>query len=167
MIASLHGVKKYLTLKVIGQARGQDVMVLIDTVASHNFIDARFTESKNLKTKGFEGFQVSNTNGKLTLVNHIVERFGVCLESYTTREDFYLYPLKGHPHIILGVKWLFDLGYIHTNYQTLTLALRLMGRHTLQGIQDDCPQVDNKLLEVIEWCLQKEEATGGTTLQSK
>lgn len=54
MIASLHGVKRYLTLKVIGQAIGQDVMVLIDPGASHNFIDAGFSE--DLKIKGFEGF---------------------------------------------------------------------------------------------------------------
>lgn len=54
MIASLHGVKKYLTLKVMGQAGGQDVMVLINPRASHNFIDARFVERKNLKAKGFK-----------------------------------------------------------------------------------------------------------------
>ena len=33
----------------------------------------------------------------------------------------------------------------------------------LQGIRDECPQVDNKRLEVIEWCQQK-EAEGGATL---
>lgn len=32
--------------------------------------------------------------------------------------------------------------------------------HTLQGIRDDCPQVDNKWLELIECCLQKEGPTG-------
>lgn len=95
MIASLHGVKKYLTLKIVGQVGGQDVMLLIDPGASHNFIDASSAE-KNLKTKGFEGFKVSNANGKLTLVDHIIERFGVRLQSSTVRENFYIYPLKGH-----------------------------------------------------------------------
>lgn len=76
MIASLHGVKKYLTLKLVGQAEDQDVMVLIDLGASHNFIDTGFAERKDLKIKGFEGFRVSNANGKLTLVDHLVERFG-------------------------------------------------------------------------------------------
>lgn len=41
-----------------------------------------------------------------------------------------------------------------------------MGKtHTLQGIRDDCPQVDNKRLEMIEWCQQKEELEGETMLQ--
>jgi len=56
MVASLHGVKKFLTLKLIGQACGQDIMVMIDLGASHNFIDINFAERKDLKTKGFEGF---------------------------------------------------------------------------------------------------------------
>lgn len=64
-------------------------MVLIDPGYSHNFIDASFAEKKNMKAKGFDGFRVSNTNGKLTLVNHIVETFGVILQSFTVREDFY------------------------------------------------------------------------------
>jgi len=110
MIASLHGVMKCLTLKVVGQEDGKDVRVLINLGASHNFIDACFVE-KNLKTKGFEGFRVSNANGKLMLVDHIVERFGVRLQSYTVRENFYVYPSH-----YLGVQWPFDLGDIHTDY---------------------------------------------------
>jgi len=75
-------------------------MVLINLGVSQNFIDEDFVEKKNLKTKGFEGFIVFNANGKLTLVDHIIERFGVRLQSYTMRKKFYIYPLKEHPHII-------------------------------------------------------------------
>lgn len=58
---------------------GQDVLVLIDPGASHNFIDDGFVEHKGLRTKDFERFKVSNANGKLTLVNRIVEQFVVHL----------------------------------------------------------------------------------------
>lgn len=112
MISSLHGVKKYLTLKIVGHARGQDVMVFIDPRVSHNFIHVGFVERKNMKAIGVEGFRVSNANGELMLVDHIVERFGIRLLSCTVREEFYIYPLKGHPHIILGVQCYFDLGDI-------------------------------------------------------
>lgn len=54
-------------------------MVLINPEASHNFIDTGFAERKDLKIKGFEGFWVSNANGKLTLVDHLVKKFGVRL----------------------------------------------------------------------------------------
>lgn len=39
-------------------------------------------EKKNIKTKGFEGLKVSNANGKLIIMDHIVERFVVRLHSY-------------------------------------------------------------------------------------
>lgn len=122
-------------------------------------------EKKGLRTKGFNGFRVSNANGKLILVDHLVEQFGVRLQICMFREDFYLYPLQGHPHIIMGVQWLFGLGDIDTNYQRLTMSFEADGKsHTLQGMQDDCPQGDNKRLEMIEWSLQNKEP-GGATLQ--
>lgn len=49
------------------------MLVLINPGASLNFIDDKFVEHKGLKTKDFERFQVSNTNGKLTLVDRMVE----------------------------------------------------------------------------------------------
>lgn len=151
MVASLHGVKKCLTLKLIGQACGQDVMVMIDPGALHNFIDIHFAESKDLKTKGFEGFRVSNANGKLTLVDWVVERLGVKLQGCVVRENFYLYTLMGHPHIILGVQWLFELGDIHTNYQNLTMRFEMDGvEHTLQGLQEEDAQRTNNRLEVVQ-----------------
>lgn len=68
------------------------MLVLIDLSTSHNFIDDGFMEHKGLKTKDSKGFQFSNANGKLILVNHIVEHFGVQLQSCVVQEDFYLYP---------------------------------------------------------------------------
>jgi len=125
-------------------------MVLINFGASQNFIDEGFVEKKDINTKGFKGFKVSNANGKLTLVYQIVEVFGVRIQSYIVGEDFYIYPLKGHPHIILGVQLLFEFGDIHTNYKNLTMSFDIDGKtHTLQGIWDKCPQVTNKILEVI------------------
>lgn len=55
------------------------MLVLIDLGIFHNFIDDSFMEYKGLNTKNFEGFQFSNANGKLTLVDRIMEQFGVWL----------------------------------------------------------------------------------------
>lgn len=43
------------------------------------------------------------------------------------RENFYLDPLMGYLHVILGVQWLFALGDIHTNYQNLTMRFKMDG----------------------------------------
>lgn len=84
------------------------MMILINLGPYHNFIDVGFMEKKNLQAKGFKGFGVSKTNGKLMFMYHIVERFEVGLQCCMVRENFYVYTLKEHPHIILG--------FIHTNY---------------------------------------------------
>lgn len=54
-------------------------------------------------------------------MDQILEIFRVRLQSYIVRENFYVYPLKGHPHIILGVQWLFESVDINTNYKNLTM----------------------------------------------
>lgn len=61
MIASLDRMRKHLTLKVLEQAGGQDVMVLINPRVYHSFIYEGFAERKGLKIKGFEGFRVFPT----------------------------------------------------------------------------------------------------------
>lgn len=50
----MHSVKKYLTLKVVRQVGGQDVIVLIDPRASHNLINTRFAKRNDLRIKDFE-----------------------------------------------------------------------------------------------------------------
>lgn len=57
------------------------MIMLINPRTSHNFIDVGFMKRKRLKTKDFEGFKVLNSNEKSTLVDHIVEHFGVRLQS--------------------------------------------------------------------------------------
>lgn len=64
-------------LKVKGLVVGQEVMMLIDLRATHNFIHEEFVKKTCLETKEFDGFHVTNANGKLALVDQIVEKFGV------------------------------------------------------------------------------------------
>ena len=58
VLAALQGVPKYLTLRVRGTVRGQRVSVLVDSGATHNFIDAQMVERRGIQTEGFDGFSV-------------------------------------------------------------------------------------------------------------
>ena len=55
-LATLRGVPKYLTLRVRGTVRGQRVSVLVDSGATHNFIDAQMVERRGIQTESFDGF---------------------------------------------------------------------------------------------------------------
>lgn len=85
MSASLCGVPKYSMLKVKEMDTNQEVMVLIDPGATNSFIDEEFMRNKGFKTKEFEGFHFININGKLKLVDNIVEKFGIRFQDYVAR----------------------------------------------------------------------------------
>jgi hypothetical protein len=47
-LAALRGVPKYLTLRVQGTIRSQRVSILVDSGATHNFIDAQMVEQRGI-----------------------------------------------------------------------------------------------------------------------
>ena len=55
-LAALRGVPKYLMLRVRGTIRGQQVSVLVDSGATHNFIDAQMVERRGIQIESFNGF---------------------------------------------------------------------------------------------------------------
>jgi len=80
-----------------------------------------------------------------------MERLGIQLQGCVVRENFYIYPLMGHPHVILGVQWLFELGDVQTNYQNLTMRFEKDGvEYTLQGLREEDTQRTNNRLESVE-----------------
>ena len=57
-LASLRGVPKYLTLRVQDSILDQRVSVLIESGATHNFIDAQLVQRRAIPTDGFEGLSI-------------------------------------------------------------------------------------------------------------
>lgn len=58
VLASLCGVPKFLTLRIRGTIQGQQVLVLVDSGATHNFIDAQLVQRRGLTMTEFEGFSI-------------------------------------------------------------------------------------------------------------
>lgn len=58
VIASLRGAMKYLILRIRGTVQRQRVSMLVDSGATHNFIDAQMVERRGIHTETFEGFSV-------------------------------------------------------------------------------------------------------------
>ena len=57
-LAALRGVPKYLTLRVRGTIMGQIVSILVDSGATHNFIDTQLVQRRGIYIEDFEGFSV-------------------------------------------------------------------------------------------------------------
>lgn len=80
------------------------VMVLIDGGVTHNFIDEEFMRKKGFKTQEFPGFEGVFGNRSTTSSNRMVENVKVKFGEYVVTSDFYILPLGGLPHLVLGVQ---------------------------------------------------------------
>jgi len=58
VLASLHGVPKFLTLRIRGTVQGQRVSILVDSGSTHNFIDAQIIQRQGITIMELEGFSV-------------------------------------------------------------------------------------------------------------
>lgn len=65
----------------------------------------------------------------------------VILGNYLMVNDFYVFPMGGILHIVLGLEWLYSLGEFSSNYQTLELKFILHGKYIiLHGIKENVTQ---------------------------
>ncbi|KAH9292247.1 hypothetical protein KI387_042564, partial [Taxus chinensis] len=120
---------------------GQRVMVLIDSGATHNFIDASLVERQGLQTKDFEGFNIVVANGEYMRCTRRVPQLSITMGNYTVTDDFHIVGM-GVTHIVLGVQWLHSLGEFRTNFQTMELKFKSEGRNViLRGLSAGAPRV--------------------------
>ena len=63
IIASISGVPKFNTFRMIRVLQGQRVTILINGRASHNFIDATWVNRRHLPNVEFDGFLVEVAGG--------------------------------------------------------------------------------------------------------
>ena len=75
---------------------------MVDTSATHNFIDARLVERCGIQTKDFGGIRVRVADGYVLNCDH--KNTGIPLEvnNYVFKVDFYGVPM-GDIDIVLGI----------------------------------------------------------------
>lgn len=104
-IASLRGVPKYLNLRVQGSVMDQRVSILIDSGATHNFIDAQFVQRRGIPTDSFDGFSVLVLGDRTMQCMQYVPSLSVTMGTYTLRDHFFVVEIP-NTNLILGVQWL-------------------------------------------------------------
>jgi hypothetical protein len=122
---------------------------LVDGGATHNFIDASLVARRGLHTEEFEGFHVAVADGYTMTCLEMVPDLEVKLGNYTLTDTFYVVDLSDID-TVLGVQWLYSLGEIGFNYQTLTMSFRDTSgsRVVLRGMSIGAPRaVSTKRME--------------------
>ncbi|KAI0525242.1 hypothetical protein KFK09_004635 [Dendrobium nobile] len=115
------------TMKVKGKILGREVVVLIDSGATHNFISTQVAEELGMEPTETGNYGVMMGTGKIESSTGICKGVEMRLQEIRVIEDFL--PLKlGSTDVILGMKWLQTLGETKVNWGTMVMELTVEGK---------------------------------------
>eukprot|EP00253_Pinus_taeda_P030212 PITA_30212 len=174
-LSALQGVPKYLTLRIRGTVRGQRVSVLVDSGATHNFIDAQMVERRGIQTESFNGFSVLVPRDQTMVCARYVPKLSMTMGTYTLTDHFFRVDIRD-TNMILCVQWLIPLRKATIDWKTLEMEWddEKTGRHEkIQGQHTYPPQtvLAHRMEAVfwkgdIEWAVELHASKAGTTGQT-
>lgn len=112
------------SMKMRGQIKGRDVVVLIDSGATSNFIDEKLVQEMNWAVNDQREFGVRVGGGQ------IIRGRGRCtdtlleIQGVKILEEFLVFDL-GSIDVVLGFSWLATLGETRTNWGLLGLSWKI------------------------------------------
>ena len=136
VIATMTQPSKNRVLRIRCTLNGQKVIALVDSGASHNYIDEKIVNRMKLKTEKFKGFTVVQATGSLVQCTKMIPQQEITLgRKHTIREDLHVVPLDSD--IILGGPWIFSLGCFRFDLPNLKIHFEHKGEEIkLEGIPD-------------------------------
>ncbi|XP_057444654.1 uncharacterized protein LOC130736899 [Lotus japonicus] len=107
------------TMKLLAMVNGVPVIILVDSGASHNFIDAQLARRMGWEIAQTPTMTVKMGDGYRTQIQGCCPRIEVCIAEagYKFICSPHLFDLGG-PDIVLGIEWLKTLGDTIVNWQT-------------------------------------------------
>ncbi|XP_019054932.1 PREDICTED: uncharacterized protein LOC109115387 [Nelumbo nucifera] len=137
-VSSLVGLCVANSLKVRGRILSREVVILVDSGASHNFISETLVKELKLPRTPTHEFGVQMGNGDEVRISGVCRQVCLNLPELDVIADFF--PLKlGSIDVILGFSWLASLGDSMMNWGNMSMKLNLGGvRVKLQGDPSLC-----------------------------
>ena len=104
-MAILSAVPCYHTIRCKGVVLGQRASILVYGGATHNLIDAKMVEKRNIPSEPFDGFTIVIPGHNTMQCNTWVPKLQVTIGNYTFVDSFYVVDVAD-TNVVLGVKWL-------------------------------------------------------------
>lgn len=120
---SMVGITSKKTMKMKGLIGNREVVVLIDSGASCNFIAQKLVEELALPVVETKGFGVAVGNGEVIKGSGKCEGVEVVIQGVTIKEEFLRFEL-GTIDLVLGYSWLVELGETRINWGLHTLRFQ-------------------------------------------
>ncbi|KZV13849.1 hypothetical protein F511_44950 [Dorcoceras hygrometricum] len=135
---SISGVSQPQTLKLRGRIMRQEVVIMVDSGASHNFVSRPLVEKLGLTIDETVRFGVCLGDGGKVRCQGVCRNLNVELGMYTVEITGHLFELGG-VDVILGVDWLRTLGEVMLDWNKMRMkfkegeqVIELKGDPTLQ-----------------------------------
>ena len=84
---------------------------MVDSGATHNFIDAQMVEQRGIQTESFDGFSVLVLGDQTMTCARYVSVLSVMIDTYILTNHFFVIDIPD-TNMILGVQWLITLGKV-------------------------------------------------------
>jgi hypothetical protein len=125
---------EYQTMKVEGRIDGVDLLVLIDSGASHNFISPKVTKALGLEVTPINGRGIRLGDGHKVMTTGVCKGVRLKVGIIEIKIDAMVLELGGLD-MVLGVSWLSTLGEVVMDWKLLTMQFlhekRLVKLHGL------------------------------------
>lgn len=133
---SAMGISSPRTIKLRGMVNNKQALVLIDSGATHNFIDYRLMKELGLKAENTRSFGVITGSGKPVRGGGVCRDVTMTMQDYSVTSDFL--PLElNNVDIILSIQWLETLGEMRVNWKLQTMKIPVDGKMVLlKGVPD-------------------------------
>lgn len=118
------GITSPRTMKLLGCIRGDEIVVMVDPGAIHNFISKEAVQKLGIPVLRSKEFEVSLGTGDSVMGEGICKSVVLELQGIVIVKNFLPLGL-GNSDIIMGIQWLEKLGTMATNWKTQTLRFQL------------------------------------------
>nr|CCI55326.1 PH01B001I13.22 [Phyllostachys edulis] len=126
-LLALTGIRKAQTMQPPVLINGIQLMALVDSGSTHNFIAAELIDKVGLKLAPRTGLSVAVANGNKITCGGVCYTTPISIDHEHFVLDLLTIPLGGFD-IVLGVQWLRSLGPITWDFSNLTMRLHRQDR---------------------------------------
>ena len=134
---ALTGTPTPSTMRVKGRVSGDRLVILVDMSSTHNFVDASWISSLQLRVDVTKVLKVKVANGSIIKTQGFFSEVPMIIQGVEFCINFHVLALGGCD-AVLSTQWLSTLGEIQWNFKLLTMSFWYRNKQVLlQGLSSN------------------------------
>lgn len=136
---AMDGKPRTASLELQGFLGKSEVLILVDTGNSHNFLHPKIAEKINLSLRAIRPFRVYVGNGESLLCENMSQQVELRIQGHSFSLDLHILSIHG-PDVILDMSWLCSLHRVMSDYDAGTLEFKRRGQPISLKASSHSPQ---------------------------